>query len=151
MDQKETTAPVALVFAGGRDELKIERKDMPIKIIKAGDITNGHITTDVKLVDPATIAPNFYEPCAQAPYFGAGEADDDHEHNWCWETGKPGIAMFAGALQVWSVMQEVRMALVDAAAAFNVPTAMIREAVEWHTWMFVETIDGVDYIGHEGE
>jgi hypothetical protein len=84
-----------------------------------------------------------FAPCATPPYFAA---DDDDA--WCLETGRPGIGLFANAVQIWALLQEREVTIAEAARAFNVPEAMIRTAVEWHPWMLIEA---GDIIGHDGE
>jgi hypothetical protein len=64
------------------------------------------------------------------------------------ETGLPGIALFANALQVWAMAQNrVEVTVQEAALAFNTTEAVIRQAVEWHAWMFLNG----DFIDHDGE
>lgn len=84
-----------------------------------------------------------YPPCLEPPYF-AGE-------RWDQKTGRPGIEDFADAVQMWSILQNrTDTTIEEAAAVFNVPIEMVRQAVEDHPWMFLEGKDG-NVIGHEGE
>lgn len=85
-------------------------------------------------------------PWDRPPYF----ADIDDVECWDTETGRPGIGLFAKAVQVWSLMQNRDTTVAAAALAFNVSERMIIEAVEWHPWMLLEGKDG-DIIGHDGE
>ena len=67
-----------------------------------------------------------------------------------WDTDEtiPTVSLFAKALQVWSVCQNrVDVTVNEAALAFNTTPAVIKEAVEWHPWMFLAG----DVIEHEGE
>lgn len=78
---------------------------------------------------------------------------DDREM-WDSETGKPGIILFANAVQVWAVLQEGDVSVSRAATAFNVLPAMIVAAVKSHAWMFLTgPRDDFDklLIEHEGE
>lgn len=60
----------------------------------------------------------------------------------------PSITEFSNALQIWAVCQNrIGVTIDDAAAAFNVPADLIRQAVGSHPWMFLEG----DVISHEGE
>lgn len=72
---------------------------------------------------------------------------------WDQNSGMPGISLFANALQVWSMMQDHNTSLTEAATVFNVSVERIREAVEYHYWMFVDHLvnTGEEIIGHEGE
>lgn len=76
---------------------------------------------------------------------------------WDENTGKPTVAFFGNALQVWSIMQEhpreeYRLAgrraptVADAAKAFNCPPAMVIEAVLNHYWMFL-AVEGAGNFG----
>mgnify|MGYP000893522139 CR=1 FL=1 len=82
-------------------------------------------------------------------YF-AGSDDE----GWDTETGKPGVVLFANALQVWSALQTGDVTVRSAATAFNVAPAMVVAAVKSHAWMFL-TGPRDDYdrlkIEHEGE
>lgn len=69
---------------------------------------------------------------------------------WDLETGKPGIGLFAKAIQVWAVCQlekRPRVTVQQAAMAFRVKTGMVKTAVEWHPYMYLND----DLIEHEGE
>ena len=67
---------------------------------------------------------------------------------WNHETGNPSVSLFANALQVWAVAQNrLGISVDEAALAFNVKPELIRQAVEWHPWMF--HVGGA--IEHEGE
>jgi hypothetical protein len=77
----------------------------------------------------------------------AGFADDD-SGGWDMETGRPSISLFANALQVWSLAQDRPPTENEAALAFNVTPALIREAIDFHMCM-LPGLDGV--IEHEGE
>lgn len=75
----------------------------------------------------------------------------DDEFCWDTNTGLPTRDHFAGAVQVWSVAQNRPTTIGEAAKAFNVAPALIREAVDGHYWMMVDG-DGDDaMICHEGE
>lgn len=90
---------------------------------------------------------------------------DDEFGGWDLKTGKVCIALFAGAVQVWSLHQKAPVSVADAMRAFNVEPGMIVEAVRWHAWMFLMGPGGLvgdeapiaidDYakliIEHEGE
>jgi hypothetical protein len=66
------------------------------------------------------------------PYF-ANHGNDDE---WDLETGKPGINLFASAVQVWSASQNREAVTIrQTAVAFNVPDQMIITAVRHHYWM----------------
>jgi hypothetical protein len=73
---------------------------------------------------------------------------------WDTDTGSPGIATFANALQTWSFMQNRPTTVAEAAMTFNVRPERIREAVEWSNWMFLQgqEADPLNQtIGHDGE
>ena len=67
------------------------------------------------------------------------------------DAGIPGVSLFAKALGVWVCCQEeaTTLATVDEAArSFCVPRDLIWEAVENHTWLFIDgdgrlQLDGV--------
>lgn len=63
------------------------------------------------------------------------------------DTGLPGVILFAHAIQVWESCQDGNQTVAQAAAAFNVDEALIRRAVEAHSWMYLEG----DVIMHKGE
>ncbi len=71
------------------------------------------------------------------------------------ETGAPGIASFANAVQMWSTNQLLRPTTVrEAAAVFNVAPERIIQAVEYHYWMFLsgDPENPLDQtIEHDGE
>lgn len=73
---------------------------------------------------------------------------DEHRHDFNLVTGQPGVGLFANALSVWAWAQNRKITVNDAALAFNVAPALIRQAVEYHYWMFLGT-GGI--IEHEGE
>lgn len=79
---------------------------------------------------------------------------DDHDG---WDTDGPirlpGIRLMGHAIQVWSILQDrERVTTAEAAAAFNVPERVIREAVGHHYWMFLQPADdGTTLIEHEGD
>ena len=78
------------------------------------------------------------------------DLDLDFENLEQWGLGTKneiGVALFSNAVQVWSVLQERSTTVNEAALAFNVRPEIIRQAVEWHAWMY---LDG-DTIEHEGE
>ena len=81
------------------------------------------------------------------------EFADDDCFAWDTNTGMPTRDHFAGAVQVWSVAQNRTTTVREAAAAFNVTTALIREAIDGNFWMVVEGEgEGDDAtIYHEGE
>lgn len=76
--------------------------------------------------------------------------NEEDEDIWDTETGKPGINLFASAVQVWACQQNELQTVEKAAEVFNVDPEMIREAVEHHYWMFLGGPDG-NIIEHEGE
>jgi hypothetical protein len=93
----------------------------------------------------ATTKTKLYPPCLEPPYF-APEGKP-----WDQETGRPGIEDFADAIQTWSILQNrTDTTIEEAAAVFNVPIEMVRQAVEHHPWMVLEGKDG-NVIGHEGD
>jgi len=66
--------------------------------------------------------------------------------------GAPHVELAATALQVWSLCQQrARVTVEEAALAFNVAPAMIREAADGHHWMMIVHEVGADLIQHEGE
>lgn len=80
-------------------------------------------------------------------------ASDDHIDGWDQETGKPGVALFGNAIQVWSILNG-RKTVADAAAAFNCSPQMVAAAVKQHHWMIL--VGGGDdfakmFIDHDGE
>lgn len=87
----------------------------------------------------------------RSDFFGADDEAWDHE------TGKPGIQLFANAIQVWAVcnLKPGRApSVANAAEAFAVDPRMIVEAVNANYWMFLAGPDN-DFtkisIEHEGE
>ncbi|MXN51856.1 hypothetical protein GR158_12060 [Shinella sp. AETb1-6] len=87
----------------------------------------------------------------QSEYFGH---DDDA---WDQNTGKPGIQLFANAVQVWAFSNANAgqpSNVAAAASAFAVEPLMIKLAVEAHYWMYLSGPDD-DFtklqIEHEGE
>jgi len=60
---------------------------------------------------------------------------------WDQDEGIPDVNSVAIAIQVWSMFQTETCTVRQAAIAFNVDDAQIRQAVEAHYWMF---IDGPD-------
>lgn len=82
-----------------------------------------------------------------------GRDDDAWDH----DTGKPGIQLFANAVQVWAISNANAgrpSNVAAAAAAFAVEPMMIVKAVDAHYWMFLSGPDD-DFtkmlIEHEGE
>lgn len=77
------------------------------------------------------------------------------EEDWCPETGAPSIAHFAGIVQAYALFQQrERVTLEEVATALNVEWQRVREAVEWHYWMYLEGPDDQphkQWIEHEGE
>ena len=74
--------------------------------------------------------------------------DYQNDASWNHDTGNPGAMLFGDAIQVWSIAQQRRPVTVDdAAAAFCVAPDLVREAIDWHPWMFV---GGDNTIEHEG-
>lgn len=61
----------------------------------------------------------------------------------------------AGAIQIWSAMQNRRISVAEAAAAFNTDAGIVRDAVREAYWMFLEPEAEADpakqFIEHEGE
>lgn len=74
--------------------------------------------------------------------------DDGDPQAWDLDTGQPGVGLFATAVQVWSIAQGRAVTVNEAALAFNVQPALIRQAVDYHYFMFLG--DG-DTIEHEGD
>ena len=72
----------------------------------------------------------------------------DHLHGWNHDTGMPGIALFANAVQIWAIAQNRDITVNDAAMSFNVAPDLIRQAADWHYWM---SVGAGDIIKHEGE
>lgn len=66
---------------------------------------------------------------------------------WDLETGMPTSAYFGNALQVWSLAQDRPVTVAEAALAFNVTPALIRECIDDDSWMY---LDG-EWIEHDGE
>lgn len=69
-------------------------------------------------------------------------------------TGLPGAQMAAQAIQVWSALQGRSVTVREAATAFNMADAQVRQAVSAHYWMFLEGPDDdptKQTIEHEGE
>lgn len=85
---------------------------------------------------------------SKPPYFGPNDDDWNIDEGG---DGKPGVSLFASALQVWSLMQDRDVPVTEAADAFNTVPDMIREAVEEHPWMLIGNDDGVEVIQHDGE
>lgn len=85
----------------------------------------------------------------ESDLFAAADQDD----RWDQETGKPGIALFGNAVQVWSILNG-RKSVAEAAAAFNCPPQMVAAAVKQHYWMLLVGC-GDDFtkvfIEHDGE
>lgn len=89
--------------------------------------------------------------------FGA----DDHSWNVgesCHgdDSGRPGVMIFAQALQVWSSLQAdtLNITVRQTADAFFVTPALIVQAVDAHPWMCWERTAGdveTWVIGHDGE
>lgn len=80
-------------------------------------------------------------------------ADDDD--GWDPATGAPSKAHFAGAIQVWSALNDHETSVADAARVFNCDPARIIEVIdEGYAWMYL-TGPRDDYerliIQHEGE
>ncbi len=81
-----------------------------------------------------------------APLDGfADEANLDTGQSW--DEGRPTISHFANAIQVWAYLQGRGVTVLEAAMTFNAKPEVVRAAVEYHAWMF---LDG-DSIEHEGE
>lgn len=81
--------------------------------------------------------------------------NEDDPMAWDHDTGAPGLHLFAGAVQVWSVMQDRPTSVAEAAMTFNVEPCRIVEAVEdGHYWMYLSGPRD-DFarlmIEHEGE
>jgi len=78
----------------------------------------------------------------------------DADHEWDHETGRPGIGLFANALQVWACMRLKQVSVAEAARAFCCSPLRIIEAVEYHNFMYLSgPDDDLDkmLIGHDGE
>lgn len=82
-------------------------------------------------------------------YFGSDADSWNHD-----EDGRPGIDLFASAVQVWAIMNGEGVTVAEAAKVFSCAPQMIVEAVEHHYWMMIEGPDD-DFskmiIAHEGE
>lgn len=73
---------------------------------------------------------------------------------WDTNTGRPGISLVANAIQFWAIQQKKPPTVREAALTFNCDDQMIRQAVEFHYWMFVTGPDddpSKQIIEHEGE
>lgn len=68
-------------------------------------------------------------------------------------TGLPGIGLVGNAIQVWAVCQNGPQTIGAAAQAFNLPLAMIAQAVDEHLWMGLAgpAHDPNTIIEHDGE
>lgn len=80
--------------------------------------------------------------------------EDESPDEWDVETGKPGIAHVANAIQFWAIQQKKPPTVREAALAFNCDDQMIKLAVEWHYWMYISGPDddpSKQIIEHEGE
>lgn len=86
-------------------------------------------------------------------------AADEFEDGYDLETGKPGKALVANAIQFWSTQnfaaETGRGPSVQATAdAFRMTVEDVRAAVEFHYWMFITGPDDdptKQFIEHEGE
>lgn len=83
-------------------------------------------------------------------------ADPDKwgDFGWDHETGAPTLALMGNSIQTWALLQNRRITVADAAAAFCVPASTIREAVQDHSWMLVVGPDDQpdkQTIEHDGE
>jgi hypothetical protein len=81
---------------------------------------------------------------------------DDLEHDgWDHETGMPTLSMVANAIQVWAMFQYPLKVTVRACGlAFNLDDAQVREAVEYHNYMYLDGPDDLpaeQTIEHDGE
>ncbi|KPF84490.1 hypothetical protein IP70_15815 [alpha proteobacterium AAP38] len=88
---------------------------------------------------------------ATAPIFTEFGTEDE---GWDIDgNGGPGIGLTAKAVQVWAVCQPVQSTIGDAATAFNLPLAMIAQAVEYHPYMYLDgpADNPATAIGHDGE
>jgi len=63
-------------------------------------------------------------------------------------SGNPGIGMVSNALSVWSALQDRSVTVDEAATVFNLGPALIRQAIDYHNFMFVGP---GDVIEHDGE
>jgi hypothetical protein len=80
--------------------------------------------------------------------FPEGE-DWDHEGE-----GMPGVVSAANAIQVWAALQNKPTTVRQAALSFNLDDAQVRQAVEFHNWMYLSGPDDdptKQIIEHEGE
>lgn len=98
----------------------------------------------------AVAGEGFYELSAdERTHFASPEQADI----WDQDTGKPGIALFGNAIQVWSILNG-RKSVADAAVAFNCSPQMVAAAVKHHYWMLLVG-RGDDFskvfIEHDGE
>ncbi len=86
-------------------------------------------------------------------------ANDEFASEYDTDTGKPGIGLVSQAIQFWSIQNfnsqtKKSPTISDAAIAFRMPTAAVKEAVEHHYWMYIEGPDDDptrQVICHEGE
>lgn len=62
-----------------------------------------------------------------------------------------GIRAAGNAIQAWCICQGRPVTVTEAATAFNVTPAMIREAVREHYWMLLSGEGDDAIIEHEGE
>ena len=80
---------------------------------------------------------------------------DDMEHDGWDETGMPTLSMVANAIQIWAVFQHPKKVTVRSCGeAFNLDDAQVREAVEYHNYMYLEGPDDLpteQTIEHDGE
>lgn len=81
----------------------------------------------------------------------------EDDHSWNADTDcNPGICLVALAIQVWAVCRAaigISSSIGEAAMTFNLPMAMIVQAVEHHQFMHLEgpADDPASTIGHDGE
>jgi hypothetical protein len=58
----------------------------------------------------------------------------------------PGASLFGDAVQVWSVAQDARTNVFQAAAVFNVTTELIRQAIDVHQGMYLSFGDVIEHV-----
>ena len=59
-------------------------------------------------------------------------------------SGNPGANIVGGAIGVWLALNGEKQTVATIATVFNLPPAMIREAVEADYWLFLSPEEGAD-------
>lgn len=81
------------------------------------------------------------------PWITHLDSSEEYRDRWNHDTGMPGVALFANAVQVWVGAQNRTVTVNDAALAFNVAPHLIRQAVEWHYWLYLGPGDTIEQEG----